>query len=524
MNPMILMPFMAVLTLQVIAAAQNFAGQYALDDPQGRTTMVVQQAGGKVTGNITMDDGSIVNLDGEINGNEATGIAASGEKSLFFKLHFQGAKVIFTMIPVTGDNQPDMANAQQFPFVRQGGASEGGLPAPAARGNLLGGGRDPFTGEFSDSNIRLQLTGGRGLYQGQIQFQGQTFPASAESSDDRNLTGKFTSGTDSFEFTGSLQGSTLTFITGGTTYQLRKQGSAQRGTVNPLGGGAAKSNRGTSTAAPAQPIAGGDVVNDPSMGVRFSVPSGWKHQKQQANYIVGHDTIPGMILILPHTSNSVQELAATASEPLYQAEDGQLAVSDAPVTLANNMIAADYGGSIQGKQTQGRIVGVVSPFGGGFLIMAGTDVANYGPRYAQMAESVARSMSFSKPQAPPEAAMWKQKFSGMRVTYFKSGGSSDISGAYSWSDRRDIDLCSNGAFMAAGGFEGSLGTADASAIINPGTNSQSGQWAIIGQAGQPALQLRHASGKVETFVLSTDGSKTFLDGVRWYVVENPTCQ
>lgn len=156
--------------------------------------------------------------------------------------------------------------------------------------------------------------------------------------------------------------------------------------------------------------------------------------------------------------------------------------------------------------------------------MAGTDAGSYGPQYAQMAESIARSMAFSKPQAPPEAAMWKQKLTGMRVAYFKSGGSTDLGGSYSWSDKRNIDLCSDGAFQSEGGFQGSLGTASASAIIDPGSQSQSGQWAIVGQAGQPALQLRHASGGFESFVLSTDGSKTFLDGVRWYVIENPTCR
>ena len=524
MKRTILTPFMVILTFPILAAAQNFAGQYALDDQQGKTTMIVQQAGGKVTGTITMDNGSTVNLQGDIKGSEAIGIASSSEKSLFFKLHFEGAKVVFTMIPVTGDNQPDMANAQRFPFVRQGGASEDGLPAPAARGNLLGGGSDPFAGEFSDGNMRLQLTGGRGLYQGQIHFQGQTFPASAERSDDRNLTGKFTSGTDSFEFTGSLQGGTLTFVTGGTTYQLRKQGGAQKGAANPLGGGSAKSKPGASAAAPAQPIAGGSVVNDASMGVRFSVPPGWKHQKQQTVYIIGHDTTPGMVLIMPHTSNSIQEVAAAANEPLYQAQDGRLMVTSAPVTLASNMLAADYGGNIQGKEAKGRIVAVVSPYGGGFLILAGTDATTYGPQYAQMAEGIARSMSFSKPQAPPEAAMWKQKFSGMRVKYFKHGGSSDTGGAYSWSDERDIDLCSDGAFQSTGGFQGSLGTAGGSAIMNPGNRTTTGQWAIIGQAGQPALQLRHSNGNVETFVLSANGSQTLLDGVRWYVVENPTCR
>jgi hypothetical protein len=535
--------------------AQNFAGDYSFQSPEGAVTMSIQQGvGGTITGTVTMEDGSVVNLQGQTKGTEAFGIASIGEKSILFKLHPQGAQLVFTMIPVTSDNKPDMASAQEFAFSRQGQGSAPGSRQPGfadnrgdeadddqedmpagvpygsdTPGNPLAGGAsspaaDPFAKTFADGKMKLRLDGQGGRYQGQIQFQGQTFPVTAQSPDGRTLKGKFTSGANSFDFTGTLQGSTLVFATGGTTYQLRSQGGAPAAAANPLGGGSGRATPVASGGSTSQPIAGGNVVNDPSMGVRFSVPPGWKHQKQQANYIMGHDTIPGMIILMPHNYNSIQEVAAAANEPLYQAQDGQLMVSGQPVTLAQNIIAADYSGHLQGNQAMGRIVGVVSPFGGGFLVMAGTTAQNYGPQYAQLAESVARSMNFSKPQLPPEAAMWKQKLTGQRLAFMKSGGSTDISGSYSWSDQKDIYLCSDGSFQASGQFSGALGTSNASAIMDPGKKTYAGQWAIVGQAGQPALQLRTHTGDVETFILSANGSQTFLDGKRWFVVENPVCR
>ncbi len=539
MTRQLIMPTLILFFLPALAVAQGFTGDYALQSNDGTVAMSLEQdSSGTIRGTIKMEDGSVVTLEGEAKGSQAVGIATVGAKNLLFKLHFQASQLIFTLIPVTADNKPDTANAQEFPFSTHGagdGATHspkvraGGLAQAEGGNNPLAGGagnpaRDPFAGSFSDGSMHLQLKGTGGRYQGQIQFQGKTFPVAAQSPDGGSLKGKFTSGTSSFDFTGKLEGSTLTFLTGGATYQLQSQGGAPAAPANPLGGGAARAATAAREGQAAQPIAGGQVVSDPSMGVRFSVPSGWKYEKRQAVYVMGHMTIPGMILVMPHTSNTIQELQAAASEPLYQADDGQLMVSGLPVILANNMIGADYGGQLQGKQAQGRIVGVVSPHGGGFLVMAGSDAAGYGPQHAQLAEGVARSMSFSKPQAPPEAAMWKQKLAGMRVKYFKHGGSSDIGGAYSWSDERDIDLCSDGAFQSTGGFQGSLGTANASAIMDPGRQAKSGQWAIVGQAGQPALQLRHTTGNVETYVLSADGTKTLLNGVRWYVIENPTCQ
>ena len=162
MNRTSLIPLIAVLAVPGMAAAQSFAGNYRLQDPQGTTTMIIQQdAGGRVSGTLTMDDGSVVNLNGEIKGTEALGIATLGEKNTLFKLNFQGEQLIYTMIAVTTDNKPDLANAQQFPFERAGGGLAGTGPSTGGGRNPLTGGAasDPFTGVFSDGKMRLELEG-----------------------------------------------------------------------------------------------------------------------------------------------------------------------------------------------------------------------------------------------------------------------------------------------------------------------------------------------------------------------------
>lgn len=344
---------LVLATVPVWAAAQNFAGRYTFQDNMGTTTMVIQQdAGGKVSGTLTLDNGGLVTLQGELKGTEAIGISTLNGKSSLFKLHFQGDQLIFTMISVTADNKPDLEHAQSFPFTRQGGATaataSGGASgassghgfagtyesppgvthmaftlqedaqghvtgtlttdnghqltldcaivgnsttamgvlkaqngkvtmvkmepsatgmkmaiapmggdlkdaqlleyprvggAAAASGNPLAGGggstaSDPFAGEFSNGNMFLELDGSGGRYQGEIEFQGKSFPIAAQSPDGRTLSGQFTSGGQTFPFTGQLQGATLVFTTGGTTYQLRRQGQEAQ-SQNPLAGGGA---------------------------------------------------------------------------------------------------------------------------------------------------------------------------------------------------------------------------------------------------------------------------------------------
>ena len=142
-------------------------------------------------------------------------------------------------------------------------------------------------GTFADERATLQLSGSGGTYTGQMQFQGQTFPVSASSPDGRSLNGTFTSGGNSFRFNAILQGPALAFTTSGTTYNLRRSGPQQAAPAmssNPLG---------VQAPAVAQQAAQGPggAINDPYMGVSFDPPQGWRHEKRQAIYVMGHMTM-----------------------------------------------------------------------------------------------------------------------------------------------------------------------------------------------------------------------------------------
>jgi hypothetical protein len=48
------------------------------------------------------------------------------------------------------------------------------------------------------------------------------------------------------------------------------------------------------------------AVSDPAWGFSFSLPAGWKVQKDANGAIMGHDTIAGMILVFPHSASSME--------------------------------------------------------------------------------------------------------------------------------------------------------------------------------------------------------------------------
>jgi hypothetical protein len=503
-------------------AAQDFNGTFVLNAQSGTDALNLEQdAQGKVTGSLDMSGGGSYQLQGQLQDDMVVGIWKNNSMSGYFRAEVSGDNLVFYVVPPGTDGKPDMNRAQQFDFTRQGGSPRGpeSHPGAAASSNPLrrANSHDPFAGTFSSADLQLKLKGGNGRYTGEIHFQGKTFPVSASSSDGRSLTGRFSTGDGDFDFNARLKDGGLTFETGGTTYQLQAQGA--HASSNPLGGAA------PSPSAAHTVRAGAAKVNDAAWGIHFNPPPGWKYQKGQGVYLMGHDTIPGMILIMPHTFTSLQEARAAASEPLYQAQDGQLMVTGEARQIAPNMLAADYGGVIQGKPARGHVVCVLSPYGGGVLILAGTEASSYSPRYAAWAEELARNMTFTKPVATPEVQQWIAKLRGHRLAYLTSGGdATPVDGsAYSWSDRKNIYLCSNGTFQAQGGFSGSIGTPGATGIATNGTGPLAGQWKVTAVAGMPVLELHLQNGQTATFRLSAQGNKTFLDGQRWFVVENNVC-
>lgn len=87
---------------------------------------------------------------------------------------------------------------------------------------LAGGTGEPFVGTFSGTNITLVLQGSNNTYTGELQFNGQSFPVQA-TANGTNLTGTFTSGSNTFNFTATLQDKALTFVSDGNTFNMQKQ-------------------------------------------------------------------------------------------------------------------------------------------------------------------------------------------------------------------------------------------------------------------------------------------------------------
>jgi hypothetical protein len=120
--------------------------------------------------------------------------------------------------PTTTTQTPDTQTPDTQQPDNQNNPLGGSDPA-----NPLGGGTaDPFVGSFSGDNLTLTLQGANNTYTGELNFNGQPFPVQA-TANGTNLTGTFTSGGSTFNFTATLQDTALTLVSDGSTFNLTKQ-------------------------------------------------------------------------------------------------------------------------------------------------------------------------------------------------------------------------------------------------------------------------------------------------------------
>ena len=100
-------------------------------------------------------------------------------------------------------------------------------------GNPLGGNplvrptASGFSGKFSDGKLSVNLQESTGKYNGTLTLNDQNYKASGTVKNDV-LEGSFEAAGQAFPFTATVNGDTVTFKTGGTTYSLKRQA------VNPL--------------------------------------------------------------------------------------------------------------------------------------------------------------------------------------------------------------------------------------------------------------------------------------------------
>lgn len=258
-----------------------------------------------------------------------------------------------------------------------------------------------------------------------------------------------------------------------------------------------------------------------SLGIRFTIPTGWVGQETEEGMVMGSNTEAGLILLLQHTYNSLEQIKQEADQGIIE-EGIQLRRSGEYRAEGSKGIGAEFSGIIQGENAKAYVIAVLNPSGGGVSVMAMTTAAVYSEQLVSRAQSLASSVAFFEPVISAEIKEWKAFLSDVRLTYmdsYSSSGISDYEGYSSYggySTETVISLCKAGYFSLSSQSSTSVDTGGAFANSN-GSNQGAGTWKVIGDAqGKPLLQLNGHDGTTYEYKLSYEDGKTYLNGSRYF--------
>ncbi|MEM8559144.1 MAG: hypothetical protein AAGG50_15085 [Bacteroidota bacterium] len=257
------------------------------------------------------------------------------------------------------------------------------------------------------------------------------------------------------------------------------------------------------------------TVDYPALGLQFDVPAGWQGQEGDGIYLLQSAHVQGLVALLPHAATTMSELEAGAREGLDLGDGTALQPSGTVEAFGRDVfgspgVRVDLAGMVEWNAAEAHALALLSPYGGGVVIVAVAPHGQLSDTYRGYAEAVARSVVFEAPETPPVVDEWRAALVGMQLDRFDTRSSYDGGS----SSRQTLTLCA-GYFYYSSSYSASSVNFDGSGVSGAGNRSDGGTWTVSADAaGTPMLDLVYADGTEVSYVLSTEDGRTFLDGER----------
>lgn len=259
----------------------------------------------------------------------------------------------------------------------------------------------------------------------------------------------------------------------------------------------------------------------PSLGISFTIPDGWVGQETGSGYLMGSHTDPGLLMVLPHQTQSLAQLRQEAEQGLVDNEGTALVLDGSVSTYGSTGLQARYQGMLGGQQAKAYVISLLNEGGTGVTVIAASTPDEFSDMHMAVVEQLSKTVQFTKVAAPEADGEWSELLKNARLTYMNSYYSSGASyGGYStgggYSDKEVIDLCAQGYFLHSSTSSMSFDTGGGFGSSHDGSQG-AGNWSVIKNSeNQPVLLLRFHNGEESQYVITTEESKTFLNGSRYY--------
>jgi hypothetical protein len=480
--------------------ATNFSGHYKMSSGGIVLSLVLHQSGQRLNGELSGTTGTDFKLQGQVQGEFANGKCSGSGMEVYFNLYFEETELYLQLVELDNSGEPDWTKIKELVFAKSNNSSSlqsapytAGTNEKTQSNPLSRKTEGTYSGRFSGDGLTLDLQQSGSSVQGRMQFENYLFDLKGSVSG-QLLTGSFSSMGSSFNYSATKTGANMEFKTDGTIYHLK---SLTPVCQNPPAQKTKPPSRNRSTAGKHTGNSNHRIKVD-SMGLSFVTPENWiaKNDPNSGNVTMVSNTIPGMILILPHSYQSLQELVNNSTQG-FSDGNTQLYPSGQTESISNHCAGAEFSGIFQGVQAKAYVVGVVSPQGGGFLGICVTTPEKYSHKHKTSVVQLAQSTEFYTPRA--DTALMQ----ALAGKYYSYVGNTE----------RQFALCPNGVFYDSresaysGGNEGNWGAAS--------TNSGSGKWRAVGNRQAGTIIFSYTDGTQVEKQYQAGRDAFYLDGVKY---------
>jgi len=263
------------------------------------------------------------------------------------------------------------------------------------------------------------------------------------------------------------------------------------------------------------------TVEEPYFGIEFTAPQGWNYQRTEIGYIFGHNTIPGLIIMMANDFKTVQEMESAAYQGLQDEYGTYLMPQNKIIPFGNNGRAGDFEGLLEGQKVSAYMIGLVSSTNGkGVTLLAAASPTIFDESQVTAIESLAKSVKFTKMESPPVVDEWRKALKvqgGSRLTYMNTYTSNDYDGGMSgYSDETIIDLCPQGFFRFSDHSDSSFDTQGGFGYTNS-DNQGNGTWALETDGTNAVLVLNFNDGRRFDYTITYENEETHLNGNRYFL-------
>lgn len=267
----------------------------------------------------------------------------------------------------------------------------------------------------------------------------------------------------------------------------------------------------------------GEIVSLEELGLSFEIPAGWTGTLEAEAFLLGHHSLPGLMILTQNQSNSAASLKALAMKGIYT--DGiALRPVDAFWLKGQERVEGFYQGNFDGAKVKCFAIGLINGLGSGMNIFILTETGKFADKHVTEAKKLASSVQFFRSRDAALTTTWKAKIVGKQLTYMHTSTSSDYSGGSSGiSDRRIIKLFPNGSFSYYSNSQSSFSAGDGASGQSgfgyaDATRSNQGNFKIYTIGNDSYLELYFEDDKIYEYALkSTSDGKTLLNDSRYFV-------